>query len=109
MTVREALGRLIKGVHADLGDYRTLPNGKPFRFTLTFWPGEGGEPKRRITQLAQAAWKAVGLNVDVREVERSLYWELTTANDHDMALWHADSLSDPLWMVNPKIIPARQR
>jgi len=24
MTVREALGRLIKGVHADLGDYRTL-------------------------------------------------------------------------------------
>lgn len=24
MTAREALGRLIKGVHADLGDYRTL-------------------------------------------------------------------------------------
>jgi flagella synthesis protein FlgN len=24
MTLREALGRLIKGVHADLGDYRTL-------------------------------------------------------------------------------------
>lgn len=24
MTVREALGRLIKGVHADLGDYRAL-------------------------------------------------------------------------------------
>ena len=37
--------------------------------TLTYWPGEGGEPKRKITQLAQGYWKAIGVNVDVREVE----------------------------------------
>ena len=91
------------------GDFRTLPNGKPFKFTLSYWPGEGGEPKRKIVQLAQGEWKKLGLNVDVREVERSLYFEMTTANEHDMGLWHADSLSDPLWMVGPKIIPVRQR
>ena len=91
------------------GEYRTLPNGKPFTLTLTYWPGEGGEAKRRIVELSQTYFRAIGINFDVREVERSFYFEFTTANKHEMALWHADSASDPLWVNSPKIIPIRQR
>jgi len=91
------------------GDFRTLPNGDPFTLTLTYWPGEGGEAKRKIVELTQTYFRAIGINFDVREVERSFYFEFTTANQHEMALWHADSASDPLWVTGPKIIPIRQR
>ena len=91
------------------GQYRTLPNGKPFKLTLTYWPGEGGEAKRKIVELSQTYFRAIGIDFDVREVERSLYFEFTTSNQHDMGLWHADSASDPLWVTGPKIVPARQR
>ena len=49
------------------GDWRTLPNGKPFKFTLTYWPGEGGDAKRKIVQLTQTYFRNIGLNFDVRE------------------------------------------
>lgn len=91
------------------GEYRTLPNGKPFKLTLTYWPGEGGDAKRKIVELTQTYFRNIGINFDVREVERSLYFEFTTSNQHDMGLWHADSATDPLWVTGPKIIPVRQR
>lgn len=91
------------------GEWRTFPDGKPLSLTLTFWPGEGGEAKQRIVQLVQGYWKAVGIKLDVREVERSLYFTTTSGNEHDVAIWHADSATDPIWMTNPKLIPARQR
>jgi peptide/nickel transport system substrate-binding protein len=91
------------------GDYRTLPDGSPLSITLTYWPGEGGEAKRRIVQLVQGYWKAVGIKLDIREVERSLYFTITSGNKHELALWHADSATDPIWVTNPKLIPARQR
>ena len=91
------------------GDYRTLPDGSPLSITLTYWPGEGGEAKRRIVQLVQGYWKAVGIKLDIREVERSLYFVITSGNKHDLALWHADNATDPIWVTNPKLIPVRQR
>ncbi|MFI5017244.1 MAG: ABC transporter substrate-binding protein [Dongiales bacterium] len=91
------------------GEFRTLPDGSPLSITLTYWPGEGGEAKRRVVQLVQGYWKAVGVKLDIREVERSLYFTLTSGNKHQVALWHADSATDPIWVTNPKLIPARQR
>jgi peptide/nickel transport system substrate-binding protein len=91
------------------GDYRTLPDGSPLSIQLTFWAGEGGEAKRRIVQLVQGYWKAVGIKMDIKEVERSLYWTITSGNKHELSLWLADSATDPIWVTNPKLIPARQR
>ena len=37
----------------------TLPNGKPFKLTLTYWPGEGGDAKHNANQ-PQCRTPAVG-------------------------------------------------
>jgi peptide/nickel transport system substrate-binding protein len=91
------------------GTYRTLPNGKPLSIALTYWAGEGGEAKRRVVQLVQGYWRAVGIELDIHEVERSLYFVLTSGNKHDLALWHADAATDPIWVTNAKLVPVRQR
>lgn len=53
MTAREALSRLIKGVHADLGDYRTLREllDAQFEAALKHRTAVIGDVAERITQL----------------------------------------------------------
>lgn len=64
MTVREALGRLIKGVHADLGDYRTLREllDAQFEAALQHRTAVIRDIAERISQLT--------LQLDQRRVER---------------------------------------
>lgn len=87
--------------------FRLRPDGQPLVIPISFWPGEGGPQKRSVTELAKAHWEAVGIKIDVRELERSSYLQvLRQACDFDMTLWHAGFMSDPLVILNPwHIVP----
>lgn len=81
--------------------FRLRPDGEPLVIQISFWPGEGGPQKRSITELAKAHWEAVGIKIDVRELERSYLQVLRQASDFDLTLWHTGFMSDPLVILNP--------
>src|SRR5690606_12035287 len=45
------------------------------------------EPWGRIMELVTNYWKAVGVNSDVRVIDRSLFYERKAAYDHDCGVW----------------------
>lgn len=83
------------------GPFRTFPDGQPLQLTILFWPGEGGVAKRKTTELVQTYWEAVGIDTNVREVDRTLLDTRRESGDFDVTLWHTGQMTDPLWILNP--------
>lgn len=83
------------------GEYRVRPDGERVQFSIQFWPGEGGTAKAKIVELAAQQWKELGLDVSVKQLERSYLQTLRENGDFDMTIWHTGQMSDPVWILNP--------
>lgn len=61
------------------------------------------EPWGRIMEMVTDYWKAVGVDSDVRVIERSLFYARKAAYDHDCGVWTgADGIAvlmDPRWYM----------
>ncbi len=84
------------------GDYRVRPDGERVKFTISYWPGDGGTAKAKMLELSARQWAEVlGIDVTVRQLERSYLQTLRENGDYDMTIWHCGQMSDPVWILNP--------
>lgn len=66
----------------------------------------GGQflPFTSIMEAIKVQWEAIGIDVTVREVERSLAVERSAANEHQMCVWTNDG-SEQLWFHPDHVFP----
>ena len=105
----EGANKLLDDIGLKLtGTYRTLPDGKPLSIAFLL-----GRPRGEASGALFSSCRDIGAlsasSLHVHEVERSLYLVLTSGNKHDLAMWHADAATDPIWVTNAKLVPVRQR
>ncbi|MDE0230503.1 MAG: ABC transporter substrate-binding protein [Spirochaetaceae bacterium] len=70
------------------GEYRLRPDGKRIAVVFPYRELEG--PKQRINELAQEYWKAIGIDVTLKQVSSKLFWEMVNANEVDLGGKHLD-------------------
>ena len=70
------------------GEYRLRPDGKRIAVVFPYRELEG--PKQRINELAQEYWKAIGIEVTLKQVSSKLFWEMVNANEVDLGGKHLD-------------------
>jgi peptide/nickel transport system substrate-binding protein len=64
-----------------------MPNGKPLKFKIDVIPTLQPEQVDML-QLIEQQWAAIGVDMDVNSLERTLFYERTSnGNDHDAAVW----------------------
>jgi peptide/nickel transport system substrate-binding protein len=68
-------------------------NGQRLRIELMT---QGGVffPLTKVAEMVREHWKAIGLQADVKELERSLAEKLIQANEHQIAIRAADGIED---------------
>src|SRR3954454_22396430 len=68
-------------------------NGQRLRIELMT---QGGVffPLTKVAEMVREHWKAIGLQADVKELERSLAEKVIQANDHQIAIRAADGIED---------------
>ncbi|HEX5417949.1 MAG TPA: ABC transporter substrate-binding protein, partial [Chloroflexota bacterium] len=76
---------------------RTFANGKPVAFLVESSTTTG--PGLDAIQLVVKAWQSIGLKVDLKTMDRSLYWPRATGNQVQMSTWGIDRGLEP--MVDP--------
>jgi peptide/nickel transport system substrate-binding protein len=47
-------------------------------------------PHAQVAEMIKEQWKKIGIQADVKEVERSLYFTRIRANEHQIAIWAND-------------------
>lgn len=78
---------------------RERPDGRPLGVTLEWVDLE--TPKGITMELVTSYWRAVGLEVRLKQVDGTLQGTRALANFIDMTLWHADRTSDILFPSEP--------
>jgi len=73
---------------------RLLPDGNSFIINWDFVELE--TPKGPITELVKEYWQAIGVEINVKSITRTLLTPKVTANEEPMGLWHGDMVSDHL-------------
>ena len=88
------------GLKKGADGWRTKSDGAPLQITM-----EGMEWDRASTdemQLVVSFWKAVGVNVELKLLNRDVYWPRACSNDVQVATWTEsraiDPMVDPLWV-----------
>ncbi len=91
----------------DLGLKRG-PDGMRLRFdgkplVITIEVAQAFEPWAQQMEMVARYWKAVGVNTNVKAMERSLFYAHKNANEHDAGVWTgADGMvvmMDPRWTI----------
>lgn len=88
---RELLDKIgMKDVDGD--GYRERPDGKIFNPDLVYIEGEG--PRTPILELIKSYFEDIGIKIDLKLINDSLYYERRKANKTHMTMWHVNGLLD---------------
>jgi len=85
-----------------MGDdgFRVGPDGNTITFAVNVIPTLAPEQVDVIEQVV-GYWQAVGVNAQMNVIERSLFYDIKDANDHDVAVWGGDGgldvVLEPRW------------
>ncbi len=79
--------------------YREYADGSPLVITMEFLDFE--TPKGISMELIAAYWRAIGLDLRIKLVDRSLQAARAEAGEMQMSLWHADRVTDILFPLTP--------
>lgn len=79
-------------VDQDDDGFRELPNGDDLTIHLQN-PGTGNL-RDNTNQLVIQYWKEIGIDMEYETISRELSEQRLSANDHDMAVWHADRMQE---------------
>jgi peptide/nickel transport system substrate-binding protein len=93
----EQANELLDGLGLEMGGdgIRLDEQGRPLRIQL-YAPSDMTEFKD-VGELVKAYWLEVGIDLDVRSVERNFAYETFRSNKHDMHIWFGDGgLGDAL-------------
>ena len=84
--------------------YRLRTDGKG-RLRLELLTAAGAFiPHTQIAEMIKEQWKKIGMQADVKEVERSLYFTRIRANEHQIAIWLNDG-SEVLYLFPRHALP----
>jgi ABC-type transport system substrate-binding protein len=79
---------------------RLGPNSDPISFTIEFATGYLPEWADAL-EMIQGYWREVGVDMNIRPEDRSLYEERRVANEHDATIWEGggglDAILNPPW------------
>ena len=78
---------------------RLGPDGKPIRISFETISGELAD----VGELVSTNWRAVGVDSQFKEIERSLHSTQIFANEHDLVLWNGDGGTRGDLYLNPRI------
>jgi peptide/nickel transport system substrate-binding protein len=91
------------GLEKGADGFRTRPDGEPIIINLQYAIQFGPETRH---ELAKEYWEAVGIRVEVREVDTTAYRATTSANDHDIAITTSGlELEAPLYSNPFRLFP----
>ena len=78
---------------------RLGPDGKPIRISFETISGELAD----VGELVSTNWRAVGVDSQFKEIERSLHSTQIFANEHDLVVWNGDGGTRGDLYLNPRI------
>ncbi len=78
---------------------REHPDGSQLTFTLEYVDTE--TPKQVSMELVVSYWRAAGIDVRLKLIDRGLQYARAVGGTMEMTLWHADRTSDILFPVRP--------
>ena len=84
------------------GDVRRHRNGKPLEFTLIYQDDNFEIPRADAFNLVRKHWAAVGVKINLRPVDSTLYGQLRMSNDYDIdgtTMPEDDWDLEPVWYV----------
>jgi len=86
--------------------HRLFPDSKkpiviPFDFVET------ETPKLAITELVSEYWRNIGVEIQYKSITRNLLNQKILANQEMMSLWHGGSMTDILFLREPKFLTPR--
>jgi peptide/nickel transport system substrate-binding protein len=106
LDVKQANGLLDSiGLAKKDGDgYRLRTDGKG-RLRLELQTSAGAfVPHTQIAEMIKEQWKRIGIQADVKEMERSLFFRRVAGNEHQIALWANDG-SEVLYLFPRHALP----
>ena len=106
LDVKQANGLLDTiGLAKKDGDgYRMRADGKG-RLRLELQTSAGAfVPHTQIAEMIKEQWKRIGIQADVKEMERSLFFRRVAGNEHQIALWANDG-SEVLYLFPRHALP----
>ncbi len=74
--------------------FRLFPNGERITFNVQFTGVEQPDWGDAL-EIIDAQWEDIGIDLNVRSVERSIYYSRGEANEHDFMVWGAPGGMDP--------------
>lgn len=86
----------------DNHEYRLRPDGQQLGWTIEMYQIE--TPKRETTELVVEYWRAIGCNVQFKEISGELTDQRYTGNLVEFGLWHGDKVTDVLFSVSPQFL-----
>jgi peptide/nickel transport system substrate-binding protein len=88
----------------DAEGYRLRTDGKG-RLRLELQTSAGAfVPHTQIAEMIKEQWKKIGVQADVKEMERSLFFTRIASNEHQIALWANDG-SEVLYLFPRHALP----
>lgn len=78
---------------------RELPDGTPLAPTLEWLDIE--VPRGVTMELVVSHWRAVGVNINLKQINRGLQSARARSNAMEMTIWHADRSTDVLFPLLP--------
>jgi ABC-type transport system substrate-binding protein len=78
-------------VERDGEGFRLGPDGRKISFVVEATPPPTGAPFADMMEMVEGYWREVGVDVQVKPVDRSLLWERMEANAYDATLWPGDT------------------
>ncbi|MEM8497998.1 MAG: ABC transporter substrate-binding protein [Pseudomonadota bacterium] len=78
---------------------REYPDGSRLTLTVEFVATE--TPKQISMELVISYWKAVGIDVRLKQIDRGLQYARAIAGKMEMTVWHADRTTDILFPISP--------
>ncbi|MGI6366956.1 MAG: ABC transporter substrate-binding protein [Anaerolineae bacterium] len=86
--------------------HRLFPTSKtPMVIAFDFVETE--TPKLAITELVAEYWRNVGIEIQYKSITRNLLNQKILANQEMMSLWHGGSMTDILFLREPKFLTPR--
>jgi peptide/nickel transport system substrate-binding protein len=72
----------------DAQGFRLGPDGNRISFAIE--ADVGGQDRIDMLELIQGYWREVGVDMQVRAMDRGLLWTRMEANEHDVSVWSGD-------------------
>ena len=78
---------------------REYPDGSQLTITAEYIDFE--TPKQISMELVASYWRAVGIDLRLKLVDRGLQWQRAPTGEMQMTVWHADRTTDILFPMQP--------